>query len=280
MKRLILLALLACVPAFAQVFDKPASPVAFDPATFGANSTPAPDSYYHIDEGSGTTLENIGKDAGSFDCTINGSDWGTDDGSDILTHVSANSDSVECAIPGITAYPFTLAVWVKKTVTGKVGLIINVGDASGNSRFGIGDTATDRANIQAENSGLDSATITPSGDSNILDVWHLVVVAFDSATSRRGYVKDVAGGTGTGTGTVSKAFDTNSDVMRLGVVANSGTQNFSDESIAGFAVWKGVALTADQITVDLWNSGAWPSFVETSTASTATQRRRRMMMQY
>jgi hypothetical protein len=242
---------------------KPASPVTFNPAAFGANSCPAPDSYYHIDEGTGTTLTNIGKDTGSFDGTITGADWGTEDGSTKLTGVSANVDVVEFPIQGITGYPFSFAVWAKKTITGSASGLLHVGDESASQvTYGIDTFASDRVAVVVQNGGsLLSDVSNGTAQSNILDVYHMVVVAFDSATSRRIYVANDS----TATATTSVAFDAGVDFMTLFARARGtdGDTN-GDYAVVGLAVWKSVALTADQVTTDLYNGGSWPPFVTTS----------------
>jgi hypothetical protein len=262
MKRLFtLLALLLCGPAFAQVMGKPASPVTFNPAVFGANSTPAPDSYYHIDEGTGTTLTNIGKDAGSYDGTITGADWTTDDGSTVLRFITANSDKVEFALPGITAFPFTVAVWAEIVTTGSGGDLISVGNIGTAGLYhSITTAATDRVGVRSDDGTTTANQLAaPIAASNILDVYHLVVAAFDSSTSKRIYAANDA----SGTLTTSIGFGTGINAMRLGMRANSGGASPADVHIAGAAVWKGVALTAAQIQTDLYNGGAWPPFVTT-----------------
>lgn len=270
MRQLWLLLFLLCGAAQAQVFNKPASPVEFDPAAFGANSTPAPDSYYHFDEGSGTTLENIGKDAGNYDCTINGSDWTTDSGSPILANVAANGDYVTCPLPGITGYPFSMAAWYQKTTSGGGSQVLSVGDASvTNVHYGISDSSSDRVGVNAQNTTLDNTLAAPSGNSVALNNWSLVVVVFNSATDRDIFMKNEAGTEADNTGTTSVAFNGDTDRMSFFARAGNNFPSKADAEIAGVAIWKGVALSEAQVYTDLWNGADWAPFVDTASVGGA-----------
>ncbi len=221
---------------------------------FGANNTPAPDTLYMMEEGSGTDLANDGKDSGSYDGDITGADWsGTQSSGDgYLAFVEGNSDYVEVASAlGITDYPFTFAAVVRSTTapSGVTGLVC-LGDASaGDVAYNLQINDQEEVGMRARNTTTYQENISTADLTD--NAWHLAVVVFRSATDREIYQDDGD----SADDTTSVTFNSGCDQFRIGAFADSSISNYLNADVAAVMVWKDTALTDAQVQTDLWNSG-------------------------
>ena len=247
----------------------------FSSATFGSNSTPAPDSLYMMEESSGAQLINSGKDLGSYDSTANLSDTvgNAATGDSYLAFTTANSDYATFLPWGITAYPFTLAV-IQRFPIGDPAItneIIGVADESVNDVwYTMAMNAAGRRTIAVRNTTQVLNTATPAINDDT--AWHLWTAVYTDATTRTLQFDDIAILTGT---TTSVAFNSLVDVGFLGARRTSSPVNYSNGDIATVMIWKNTALSVAQqsdLYADPWGylgGAAAPS-------SNATYYRRRL----
>ena len=269
-KRLLLaLSLLASAAhAAVDLTAKPASgSFTFNSSWTGANGAVEPTTYYHIDEGSGTTLNDLG--AENADGTITGADWVTDGSAAALDFVSANSDYVtNLAAWGIAN---TSADW-----TAAVLISIDSG-ASNDTYFSLGDTTLALADASQElaNGGIGSTTHivnnryhggttqSDNGASYTATTWQLMWFRWTASTRTLKVFTD-NGTEDTGISLVVTSGQQVPDAAdgRLGAQATSGVDNRADARIAGVYIWKSTALTAAQMQdVCNWNGSScepWP----------------------
>jgi len=233
------------------ILNKPGSGTwSLNTGTFGANSTPAPDSLYMM-EASGNPV-NAGKDVGSYDASANTADFtGTaSSGDSYMAFTAANSDTIEWgAVFGITAYPFTFAVVAKDdTDRSDDQTFFGIGDSAAADRwYYIGVDAGEDPRISARNTTeINKDIVTTFND----DVWHLIVGVYTSATDRDIYMDGSLtsnDGNSVTLGTVDQA--------RMGARPDSSASHYYEGDIAALMVWKGAGLTAAQVQTDLYNSG-------------------------
>ena len=94
-----------------------------------------------------------------------------------------------------TAYPFTLAAWIKPSAVNLAAQgILCAGDTGGSSKFTI---EVDNASIRLRAQGTTNDIF--SGGTITTTAWHHVVAEFKSATSRELWVDGSSVGTGTAT---------------------------------------------------------------------------------
>ena len=269
-KRLLLtLSLLASgAQAAVDLTAKPASGTyTFNSSWTGANGAVEPTTYYHIDEGSGATLDDLGSEAA--DGTITGADWVTDGSAAALDCVSANADHIDnLAAWGIanTSSDWTVAVLVS----------IDSG-ASSDAYFSLGDTTltANNANQELMYGGIGASTHTTfnryhggtaqtdTGASYTATTWQLMWYQWTASTRTLKVYTD----NGTEDAGISLVVTSGQQVPdaadgRLCADASSGVGSTADARIAGVYIWKSTALTAAQMQdVCNWNGTEcepWP----------------------
>lgn len=245
------------------ILGKPGSGTwTFSAAAFGANSCPAPDSLYMIEEGSGQMV-NSGKDSGSYDTASNSGVYtgaAASGDSYVAYTASSSQESAWSGVFGITAYPFTIAVvFNDSTNRASAQAIMSLADASaGNVKYGVEILSGEQPSMKAQN----TAAINKSSGLVVNDgAWHLIVVTFTSATDRDIYVD----GSTVVNDSNSATFNSNTDVAKLGARADSTVSHYLDGGIGGVMVWKSASLSAAQVQTDLYNSGDCWGFLSTST---------------
>lgn len=235
------------------ILNKPNSGAwTFSSDTFGANSCPAPDSLFMMEETSGQII-NSGKDLGSFDSNSLSADFtgAAATGDSYLNFIEANIDTVEWdEVFGITAYPFTMAVVFRSSFDrSSTEGIMAIGDVSeSNVQYALEITGTEQASIRAQN----TAAINASTTGNMANgSWHLATVVFRNATDREVYYD---GSSSTNEGN-SVTFNSNIDIARMGARARGTPSNYLTGNIAALMVWKATGLSDAQVQTDLYNSG-------------------------
>lgn len=249
---------------------KPASGTfTFNSSWTGANGAVEPTTYYHIDEGSGTTLNDLG--AENADGTITGADWITDGSAAALDFVSTNVDYVtNLAAWGITN---TSSDWT-------VAILISVDSgAAGQTFFSLGNTTL--AVNHASQAYMAGRVSSGSAYHNVLNRYHGGTAQSDNgavltstqwqlfwyqwkASTRTLKVYRDNGTEDTGISLVVTSGQQVPDSTdgRIGAVAASGLDDPADARIAGVYIWKSTALTAAQMQdVCDWNGSncePWP----------------------
>jgi Concanavalin A-like lectin/glucanases superfamily len=147
----------------------------------------------------------------------------------------SNYMALNAGANGCTGYPFTLAVWARRTATITDSVI---------AAFTSG-ASTDGAFLAYEADGTVKATSNDFGvsapGSNVSSNdtnWHLIIGIFSAANSRTVYCDGTAGTTNT----TSVTFSPFPDRMAIGCYAQAQFVGTSD--VAAAALWN-VALTAD-----------------------------------
>jgi hypothetical protein len=158
------------------------------------------------------------------------------------TFVRASSQFLEKASSVITAYPYTLSVWVNPASTANAMSALSVGATVGADYIVIGMNGTVGAGkvFFEVTGGVDAngTTVLSAGTWN-----HLAAVGV-SATSRILYVNGVQDGTNTTSVAITAA---NLNTNTIGALENAGARvSFFDGSIAEAGMWN-AALTADEI---------------------------------
>jgi hypothetical protein len=269
-KRLLLtLSLLASgAHAAVDLTAKPASGTfTFNSSWTGANGAVEPTTYYHIDEGSGTTLNDLG--AENADGTITGADWVTDGSAAALDFVSANVD-----------YVTNLAAWgIANTSTDwTVAVLVSIDSGvSNDSYFSLGDTTLTQTNGGQEYmfGGVGTSTHTvgnryhggtlqsDNGASYTATTWQLMWFQWTASTRTLKVFTD-NGTEDTGIAMVVTSGEQVPDAAdgRIGTQATSSLGQPADARIAGVYIWKSTALTAAQMQdVCNWNGSncePWP----------------------
>jgi hypothetical protein len=109
---------------------------------------------------------------------------------------------------GITAYPFTLAAWIKSNDAASIQVVMGLADKDASDEYATvelrGDMAGDPVQL-AVRDGAGVSANTSSGYS--ANTWHSVVGVFASATDRRIYIDGGAKGTDTANFALPASFD-------------------------------------------------------------------------
>lgn len=230
-----------------------------NPADFGANSTPAPDSLYMMEEDSGQ-LQNSGIDAPLYPSDANTGVFSGDasSGDSYLSLTSGSSQIVDwlASTWGITSFPFTFAVIVRSSVDRPAAQsIIGVGvDGVVNVRYDGGIASNEQPQVTARNT---TEINEPVGAAFNNGNWRLLTFVFEAATNRRVYLDNL-----------NTAQDINSvplasiDQARIGARPDDTPSHYADIEIAAAMVWKDAALSTAMIQTDLWNGGDCFEFLD------------------
>ncbi len=235
---------------------------------FGSFNTPVPDSLFMMEEGAGILI-NGGLDAPQFNSDTNPVPHAGDSatGDSYLDFTAVDDLNVDWfSTFGITSYPFTLAVLFRSTDGGQVE---DVG------MFGVGNDNVNNQYYMLEitnpNRGRNVRRNTTAGNNDLSvavggDIWRLLTGTYeDNANSITQDDEE------TSTSGNSATFTSNTNFAVLGCRPRGTRQQFMQGDIAVAMVWKGVALSIDQIEQDLWNSGIpWDYLEGFSTAPILT----------
>jgi hypothetical protein len=233
-------------------------PVTAKPASYTAGAaTLRPNHLWMFDEGSGTTLTDIGSTGGK-DLTIVGADWATDGThGPILSFVEANSDyahRTETAsepVMGITT-GFTVALLIKTVEASKD--MVGICDASGIDPFFMGGAdITPEQRWSVRDDGAVSSTADDIVGATFNTSWHWCVWTFGTNAQTGSYDGTLYGSAAL-TGDVALA--ANQALLDRFCIGGrvSSSPAYADIEVGAAAVWVNTILSEAQ-QLSLWNSG-------------------------
>lgn len=248
-------------------------PINSKPAAFTVNTgaTWCPDLLYMIDEGSGTTLTNVGKGSannGTLSSTGAGSapSWTTLGGQQALQFtrgaVAADGGLVRIAnLQGVTSQ-FTAVVLFQRANLSTVDALFSVADISTANIYASMQVSGAEA-LQAYNNYTTGATVTGSTITvNQVEMAALKFKASEMGVSLNG------GAFTTGSHNTALFPDGAWDGFSVGATADSTPTNCGSVYVVGVAIYSNAYLTDGDIST-IYNSGdVWSSFGVTALAST------------
>lgn len=154
--------------------------------------------------------------------------------------VSASSQKLEAAAAVVTAYPFTMAVWVNAVTMSATQTAISVGNSATTANYyALGTLSTAKMFFESANATTNDATGATTLNTGVWN--HLAVVAV-SAANITVYANGISDGTSTTGRTATGINRTDIGALNSGGVFSS----FFNGQIEQGAIWS-VGLNSDEI---------------------------------
>lgn len=248
--------------AVVDMADKPAAgSYSYNTGWAGASGVTEPSCYWHMDEGTGTTLQSQG-DCGDNDFTLTGPDWSTEGSAATLTFVEANNDyatALDAGIDGTT--DFTMAILVKFTSDENHDVMMTGDNSVTNKYQGHHATTNCEAGAKFRNTTLGSGGATADMVCNDT-TWHLLWYVWDADAGVSGglaqmlYDNSLYWDAGLLTLDAADA-NFNGNALAIGSLVSSTPAGSLDAEVGGFMVWAGVELSEAQMDDIHDNMWAW-----------------------